>query len=183
MKNPPETTSKKAKVTEVHRTEAALLRAIWDSTEHSSQAVFGETYGIGNQSAVGQFLRGEAALSMKAAKGFALGLGCQISAFSKRLAIEAEEVSKAAGSAFFPSLKNPISLTEAVDVLAERINAIEDPEHRELIAVRLQTMARAPDSDKARNGVLEAMAWPDAVMVAQKQKKEMPEKNQRSKAA
>lgn len=55
--------------------------------------MFGEQFEIGNQSAVGQFLRGEAALSLKAAKGFALGLGCPISAFSKRLAAEVESAS------------------------------------------------------------------------------------------
>ena len=102
MQKTTEQTSKKAKVTEEHKAEAALLRAIWKNTKHVSQTEFGETYGIGNQSAVGQFLRGDAALSLKAARGFALGLGCPISAFSKRLAAEAEEVSKAVGPASTP---------------------------------------------------------------------------------
>ena len=47
--------NRKARVTDVHLEEAAKLRAIWDASDHGlSQQVFGEKYGIGNQSAVGQ---------------------------------------------------------------------------------------------------------------------------------
>jgi hypothetical protein len=80
------TLNKKAKVTPETTAEAAALRRIWDSTEHASQAAFGEIYDIGNQSAVGQFLRGEVPLSLKAAQGFAKGLNCKIEDFSPRLA-------------------------------------------------------------------------------------------------
>lgn len=69
--------------------ESRLLSEIWNNTPlktRGSQAAFGETFEIGNQSAVGQFLRGEAPLSLKAAKGFAKGLNCSISTFSSRLA-------------------------------------------------------------------------------------------------
>ncbi|MHB8947538.1 MAG: hypothetical protein ACYC4S_00555 [Rhodoferax sp.] len=69
--------------------ESRLLSAIWYGTpakDRGSQAVFGEKLEIGNQSAVGQFLRGESPLSLKAAKGFAKGLGCRIAEFSPRLA-------------------------------------------------------------------------------------------------
>lgn len=82
--------SRKATVTQEHKEESARLRAIWDSTKHETQAVFGEIYGIGSQSAVGQFLRGESPLSQKAARGFAIGLKCNIADFSLRLAREAE---------------------------------------------------------------------------------------------
>jgi hypothetical protein len=91
--------TKKAKVTDEHRAEAARLRTLWGSTQHETQAVFGEKYGVGNQSAVGQFLRGEAPLSMKAALGFSNGLGVSIGVFSKRLAEEAELLGQAAGGA------------------------------------------------------------------------------------
>jgi hypothetical protein len=80
------TSNKKSKVTTENKEEARLLLSIWKSKEHESQDVFGEIYKIGNQSAVSQFLRGEAPLSLKAAKGFAKGLGCRISDFSPRLA-------------------------------------------------------------------------------------------------
>lgn len=78
--------SRKAIVTEEHLEEARRLKEIWDRTPHETQAVFGEKYGIGNQSSVGQFLRGAVPLSMKAAGGFAVGLGCEIRDFSPRLA-------------------------------------------------------------------------------------------------
>jgi hypothetical protein len=79
-------TFRKAKVTDEHREEAAKLRAIWDSRPHETQAEFGEKYGIGNQSAVGQFLNARIPLNMKAASGFARGLKCSISDFSPRIA-------------------------------------------------------------------------------------------------
>ena len=82
--------------------ESQLLTAIWRDTpakQRGSQAEFGEKFEIGNQSAVGQFLRGESPLSMKAAKGFAKGLSCPISAFSKRLAAEVTDASALNGPA------------------------------------------------------------------------------------
>lgn len=69
--------------------EARRLKDLWDAASQATrgtQAEFGEVHSIGNQSAVGQFLRGETPLSLKAAKGFAKGLGCKISDFSPRLA-------------------------------------------------------------------------------------------------
>lgn len=77
---------KKSKVTDENKEEARLLKTIWDSREHETQGVFGDMYKIGNQSAVGQFLRGVSPLSLKAAKGFARGLGCKVAEFSPRLA-------------------------------------------------------------------------------------------------
>ena len=81
--------SRKAIVTEEHRQEAALLSAIWDRVPHPNQTTFGERYDVGSQSAVGQFLRGDTPLSLKAAVGFATGLNCKISDFSPRLAKQA----------------------------------------------------------------------------------------------
>lgn len=80
------TNTRKAKVTDETILESRQLRAIWDSTSHPGQAEFGEMYDVGNQSAVGQFLRGETPLSLKAAAGFAQGLSCKIADFSPRLA-------------------------------------------------------------------------------------------------
>lgn len=76
-----------------HLEEARLLREIWAKTKEArkaaglhSQGAFGQEYQIGNQAAVGFFLNGKTALSLKAARGFAKGLGCNISDFSPRLA-------------------------------------------------------------------------------------------------
>ena len=82
-----ENKTRNAKVTEETRSEAAKLKALWDARkERLSQTVFGEVYQVGSQSAVTQFLNGHTPLSLKAARGFAKGLGCKIADFSPRLA-------------------------------------------------------------------------------------------------
>lgn len=85
--------SKRKIVTDEHREEARRLRAIWDQRKPElmargvgTQEKFGARYDIGNQAATGFFLNGKVALSLKAAHGFARGLGCQIEDFSPRLA-------------------------------------------------------------------------------------------------
>lgn len=78
---------------ELYLEEAARLRAIWDATPNRlSQAEFGEAFNIGGQSAVGNFLKGTSPLSLKAATGFARGLGVAIEQFSPRLAEEAKAI-------------------------------------------------------------------------------------------
>lgn len=84
-------------MTEEHREEARKLKELWDARTHETQALFGERYEIGNQSAVGQFLRGDVPLSLSAARGFAKGLQCQISDFSLRLAKQASDLGLWAG--------------------------------------------------------------------------------------
>lgn len=75
--------------------EARRLKDLYDSGNHGlSQAEFGARYHIGTQGAVWQFLNCGAVLNMKAAKGFAEGLGCQISDFSPRLAAEIEGLAR-----------------------------------------------------------------------------------------
>lgn len=90
---PMEKGSRKAIVTDVHRAEARALREIWDRHK-PNQAEFGREFGIGGQTAVSNFLRGKSALSMKAATGFATGLGCDIGEFSPRLAREASHIAE-----------------------------------------------------------------------------------------
>lgn len=87
--------TKRGKVSVENVEEAKRLRKIWDAKrdersadEAGSQEAFGAKYGIGNQAAVGHFLNGKTALSMKAALGFARGLGCQVAEFSPRLATQ-----------------------------------------------------------------------------------------------
>lgn len=84
---------KQGKVTEENVREAARLKAIWEETASrraedgaGTQLAFGEKYGIGSQGAVGFFLNGETALSLKAAVGFAAGMYCRVADFSPRLA-------------------------------------------------------------------------------------------------
>jgi hypothetical protein len=82
------TSSPKAKITDENRRESDLLKKIWEQTGHSglTQAEFGYRFDIGTQAAVGFFLNGKSAISLKAAKGFARGLACRIADFSARLA-------------------------------------------------------------------------------------------------
>lgn len=88
--------NRKGKVTPENEEEARKLRQIWDAAKAfgrvGSQESFGALYGIGNQAAVGFFLNGKTALSMKAAIGFAKGLDCQVAEFSPRLAKEIEDI-------------------------------------------------------------------------------------------
>lgn len=81
--------SRQSKVTPETLEESRKLKALWDKRSQLSQAEFGERHEIGNQSAVAQFLSGKVPLSLKAARGFALGLGADIYEFSSRLAEEA----------------------------------------------------------------------------------------------
>ena len=79
----------------MYQEEAARLRAIWDATPNRpSQAEFGEKFDVGGQSAVNNFLRGASPLSLKAAAGFARGLGVPISQFSTRLADQANALTE-----------------------------------------------------------------------------------------
>lgn len=111
-------TARRGKVTDVHREEARRLKAIWDATYTSrkatglhSQEAFGERFHIGNQAAVGFFLNGKTALSLKAARGFAEGLGCNISDFSPRLAEEA-----AKNAEFAPAAEDDFADVRRIDV-------------------------------------------------------------------
>lgn len=89
------TDHRRAKVTPETREEARRLKAIWDATPNKpTQAVFGERYGVGSQSAVALFLQGTTPLSKKAAKGFAVGLGCKVEEFSPRLGAEIDELAE-----------------------------------------------------------------------------------------
>jgi transcriptional regulator with XRE-family HTH domain len=90
-----DTRDRRGTVTDENRAESARLRAIWESDAGIairrkagcySQGDFGEAYGIGNQAAVGFFLNGKTAISLKAALAFARGLGCRVEEFSERLA-------------------------------------------------------------------------------------------------
>lgn len=113
--------SRRAKVTPETKEESARLAQLWATKEHPSQAEFGELYSIGNQSAVGQFLRGDVPLSLKAASGFAKGLGCRIEDFSPRLASEAASLIPGGRSVALPA--EIAELAEAISSLPENLRA------------------------------------------------------------
>lgn len=109
--------SRRAKVTPETKEESARLAQLWATRKHPSQAEFGEIYSIGNQSAVGQFLRGDVPLSLKAASGFAKGLSCRIDDFSPRLANEA--------ATLVPEGR-PVALPPEIAELAESISMLPE---------------------------------------------------------
>jgi hypothetical protein len=91
-----DTESRKVRVTEEHRREAAKLKTLFEAYKVSqaakgvkiTQAGFGAEHGIGVQGMVWQYLNGATPLNLPAAVAFASALGCQIADFSKRLAAE-----------------------------------------------------------------------------------------------
>lgn len=104
---------KKAVVSDENREESRRLRMLWDQRKNKmSQAEFGQAFDIGSQAAVGHFLNGHSAISMKAARGFARGLGCEISDFSPRLGSEAADLQSIAGTAVMPAA-GPVSIPES----------------------------------------------------------------------
>ncbi|MCZ2496409.1 hypothetical protein GN316_06540 [Xylophilus sp. Kf1] len=88
---------RKATITAEHRQEAAKLKAIYDQVRPANQGEFGKAHDIGGQTMVANYLNAHSPLNLKAATGFALGLGCKIREFSTRLAAEAHKAAEAAG--------------------------------------------------------------------------------------
>lgn len=141
---------RRAKVTPETRADAARLKHMWEArlAPRLSQAEFGELFDIGNQSAVGQFLRGEVPLSLKAAKGFAKGLGCSVGEFSPSLAKEAAQIAELVPLDSLPP--------EVVD-LARDIYRLPQRERRRVIAMCRQIIALASngrhrDSEESQSG-------------------------------
>lgn len=66
--------------------DARRLKALYSERTKLSQTEFGARFEIGNQGAVWQYLNGRRPLSLKAAKGFAAGLGVNIEDFSPAIA-------------------------------------------------------------------------------------------------
>ena len=128
----------------MYQEEAARLRAIWDATPNRpSQAEFGERYEIGGQSAVNNFLRGASPLSLKAAAGFARGLGVPIAQFSTRLADQANalaEITEGADAATAARQKKSVQGTRKYLV------AIHKPDTEEQIGMVLVNASGLSDA-------------------------------------
>lgn len=129
--------SKRGKITPEHKEEARNLRDIWEKTKdarHASglhtQGAFGQEYSVGNQAAVGFFLNGKTALSLKAARGFAKGLGCNIADFSPRLAAQEtawpfELVDRERYEALPPALRHKaqVRMQDEIEALEQALKA------------------------------------------------------------
>lgn len=160
---------KRAKITDEHRQEAALLRALWESKkgQRLTQEKFGEAYGLGGQAMIGHYLAGRSALHEKAAAAFAAELGCKVSDFSPRLA---ETVAMLARAAEPPSIKSgtPTSdrltkeeragygidpdrrIGDALDTLHEALSSMDLPT-RERVGDLLAKFAASPGHEMKRD--------------------------------
>lgn len=94
---------RRGKVTDLHREEARALLEIWNRVRDErarlgqinlTQLEFAREHRIGEtQGAVSNRLTGKQPLSLKAAIGFAKGLGCKVGDFSPRLQTELDDLS------------------------------------------------------------------------------------------
>ncbi len=165
---------KRGKVTAEHIAEAERLSAIWAETYADrktrnlhSQGAFGLEYGIGNQAAVGFFLNGKTALSLKAARGFAKGLQCSIADFSSRLAKEAELLAAAISTPSGPAndlVHRMATATPETLALIEIALLESDPAAVKKLTPSLVNLVRAvKETIKAQQGATgsEQMDLPD----------------------
>ena len=113
---------------------------------YGTQDSFGAMFGIGNQAAVGHFLHGRSAISLKAAVAFAKGLDCKVADFSTRLAALLDENPHAGRVLPHPG---PAAAAPDLEVCLMHVaNALQGaPERvREQMARELSLLASVPDS-------------------------------------
>jgi SOS-response transcriptional repressor LexA len=79
--------------------DAARLRALFGARAKMSQEKFGQTYSIGTQGAVWQYLEGRIPLNIAVALKFAEGLGCKVDEISPTLASQIARMMPARDSA------------------------------------------------------------------------------------
>lgn len=151
-------TNRKAIVTDEHRQEALLLAELWERLPHASQAVFGEQHGVGSQSAVGQFLRGDTPLSLKAAAGFAEGLGCKIKDFSPRLAEQAIQFAELAGPTDSPASIADLSKFEIQLILMVRAMKQEAINEIAQVAQDLYKKSQQPNESNSSSPQIQSTA-------------------------
>jgi hypothetical protein len=163
---------RRAKITDEHRQEAAALLKRWEETAErrsaagvGSQMEFGQRYDIGNQSAVWGFLHARTPLSIKAAKGFALGLKCQVSDFSPRLAREMHDHAELVASEADWLGTRPPDLSEHALSLAQRFDELPTVKRKQaypLIANMLESFAAEVRAARHPSATPEPSATPAA---------------------
>lgn len=157
--------TRRAKVTPEHQEESRRLLSIWNRMKptlvargYGTQEAFGAMFSVGNQAAVGHFLHGRSAISMKAAVAFAQGLECKVSDFSPRLAAllhedaHAERAPRSAGPhAVMPSLEFCLGqVAHALQAAPDRV--------REQMGKELALLASVPDSQTLVSRIATALS-------------------------
>lgn len=155
--NTSDTDARKAKVTDEHREEAARLRRIWDERKPElklrgigTQLQFGLKFGIGSQAAVGFFLNGQTPLSLKAALGFAEGLGCKVADFSPRLAaVLGAESSQPRGTSAYVASAPQVPLVRALLGISAAVATAPERKRKLLAAAAASMIENGPNEDEA----------------------------------
>lgn len=129
---------------------------------------FAETYGIpGGPSMMAQHASAHRPINLDAAVAYAIGFNCLLSDISPRLAQKIEPLlthGKSIAADIVAPYRTgvvenmPLSVESSLRLIAAKIDSIEDAANRDLVAERLQTLARAPDSEKAISAVLDALS-------------------------
>lgn len=111
---------------------------------------------------VSQHIKGRRPISLEAVIAYAKGFKCRVEEISPRLAKEIAALTQVAQAASIPPSGHfgtpaaKTTLEQAVQVVADRLNTLSDSQ-RAQAAQRLQTLALAPDSIKARDGLMTAL--------------------------
>jgi transcriptional regulator with XRE-family HTH domain len=144
---------RRATVTPENLEESRKLKAIWDAKSKLTQTEFGERYDIGSQAAVGFFLNGKSALSMKAARGFARGLGVPIADFSFRLSRLAASMGEVAEKR---DAQQPRTGDREIAPYSGNVTAIKSTrqEVRGALKIIEAALKRLPDKEAAQVGQL-----------------------------
>lgn len=117
--------------------EAEKLKKLFAASGHGlSQAEFGAHYEIGSQGAVWQYLNGRTVLNLKAARGFAAGIGCNVIDFSPRLAAAIDDLSKHAAEP--PQESDEFADVRMLDVCAAAGHGCEPTLEEELGALKFR---------------------------------------------
>ncbi|WP_067070326.1 helix-turn-helix domain-containing protein [Roseateles chitosanitabidus] len=149
--------ARKAKVTDEHREEAARLRRIWEDRKPAlkerglgTQLQFGLKFGIGSQAAVGFFLNGQTPLSLKAALGFAEGLGCKVADFSPRLAtVLGSEAQPTKAEPVYVESPTELSLVRALLGVSAAVAAAPERKRKLMAAAAASMIENGPNDDEA----------------------------------
>jgi hypothetical protein len=133
-------TKKQPDLPEWQREDAARLKRLFDAPSNKlGQLAFGQTYGVGSQGMVWQYLHAHRPLNITAAVAFAKGLDCKVEDFSPTLAQQIASASEHSGT-------NPVSGPDPEHLLDEALNILRI--YRRLPAdQRLSLLGFAQDLD------------------------------------
>lgn len=155
--------------------EATRLHARFDTlkADGMGQAEFARTFNVpGGASMVSQHIKGRRPISLEAVTAYAKGFKCRVDDISPRLAKEiasltqVHQATSIQPSSSFGTPAAKATLGDALEVLASSLNELPDT-RREIAAQHLQTLARAPDSQKARDAIMAVLTPAPRVPVAE----------------